>query len=136
MGSGRPFKQLRHGFLLLEVLIAAVVFSFVVASTAATASYLRKYQDRNSATFVAQQEMEALLAESYSRLPEVAADYPLDIQVTRTVDGVAVTSQYRCEVAVTEATDKTVRTVLVTVSYQDGEETKTVNLESDVFWSR
>ena len=140
MGSGRPFKQLRHGFLLLEVLIAAVVFSFVVASTAATASYheraLRKYQDRNSATFVAQQEMEALLAESYSRLPEVAADYPLDIQDTRTVDGVALTSQYRCEVAVTEATDKTVRTVLVTVSYQDGEETKTVNLESDVFWSR
>lgn len=143
MGPGRPLKPLdrsAHGFLLLEVLIAAIVFSFVVASNAATATYheraLRKYQDRNSATFVAQQEMEALLAESYSRLPQAAADYPLDIDVKRTVDGTEVTSQYHCEVEVTEATDKTVRTVLVTVSYQDGEETKTVNLESDVFWSR
>lgn len=120
--------------------MAATIFAFVVAGTAATASYheraLRKYQDRNSATFVAQQEMEALLAESYSRLPEAAAEYPVDIEVKRTVDGIAKTSLYHCEVAVTEAPDKTMRRVLVTVSYPEGEDTKTVLLESDVFWSR
>lgn len=120
--------------------MAATIFAFVVASTAATASYheraLRKYQDRNSATFVAQQEMEALLAESYSRLPEAAAEYPVDIEVKRTVDGTSIASLYHCEVAVSEAPDKTLRTVLVTVSYPEGEDTKTVFLESDVFWSR
>lgn len=141
MGSLRSLQQLRRGLLLLEVLIAGIIFSFVVSSAAATAIYheraLQKHQNRNAATFLAQQEMENLLSESYARLPvAVNNNYPVDIDVRRWVDSSDAFSQYHCEVTLTDSPDGTVRTVLVEVSYTERDETKVVRLETDVFWSQ
>lgn len=128
-----------RGALLLEVLIVAIVFTFLVSAAAATASYheraLRVHQDRNSATFLAEQEMERLVAEGFVLLPQAAAAYPQDLVVRRFVDGQTVESTYTCRVEVTESPGRELRHVLVEVTYpqQDGE--RAVRLETDVFWS-
>ena len=128
-----------QGALLLEVLVAAILFAFIVSAAAASASYheraLQVHQDRNAATFLAEQEMERLLAEGFVRLPQAAAAYPQDLTVRRFIDGQAVTSIYRCEVNVTDAPSGDLRTVLVEVTYPEREGERTVRLETDVFWS-
>ena len=81
--------------------------------------------------------MENLTAETFARLPvAVSTNYPLDVTVRRSVDGQVVGSEYRCEVRLDDSPDGTLRTIQVTVSYEQGDETKQVSLESDVFWSR
>ena len=126
--------------MLLEVLIAALIFTFTVSAAAATAAYheraLQLHQDRNSATFLAEQVMEEVMAGGFSRLPAAAAAYPQDLTIKRGVDGIPVTSVYSCRVVVSSPSDPKLRTVVVEVNYPERQGLRTVHLETDVFWSR
>lgn len=125
--------------LVLEALIAGLLFATVVGLAATSSAYheraLRKFQDRNAATFLAEREMEEALAQGYLRLPTHAAAYPQVFTISRTLDSQVQTVDYRCELSTTDSPEGNLRTVVVTVFYPDNGTERSVRLETDVYWT-
>lgn len=129
----------QEGTALLEALLAGLLFSAAVGGAAATAMYheraLRVYQDRNTAAFLAEQELEEILAHTFTDLPQAVAAYPRELKVRRTVDSSVLERAFVCQAVVQESAGGELRTVRVEVSYQEDGGTREVSLETDVFWT-
>ena len=95
----------------MEVVLGAFIFYIVLSAMGAVwlaqEDAMRKYRNHNFARFLAVQEMESCLAQTYSELPKyILGDpglsqppaYPKDLVVVREVDGQEVEQTFRVTV--------------------------------------
>lgn len=132
-------KRHKRGTLVLEALLAGVMFASCIAVVAAISAYHQRalvhFQDRNAATFLAEREMEELLAQGFSGIPHYVLSYPQVFSVKRRIDSTAVVADYRCEITYVDSPNHDLRTVVVSVFYPEDGREKQVRLETDVYWT-
>lgn len=126
------------GFSLLEVLMGAILFASVFAGLAASWMYhersLKKFRNRNAARFLIQQEMERITAQRYGNLEKAINDRTL--WLAREIDGQEARQEFRVSSQVVENADETLKDVVVTLEFEERNETKKLVLRSRVFRSQ
>ena len=128
-----------RGALVLEALIAGVVFASLIGLVAVTTirneKAMMQIQDRNAAVFLAQRELETLLSHGFPELPTLVSTYPKQFHVSRAIDGVAQDVIYSCGVQLQDHPSGELRTLIVTVGFDSSTGNKEVVLETDVHWT-
>jgi hypothetical protein len=138
--KAKPRRSRRiSGFLLMEVVIGALVFTTVFAGFVAvsrlTEHGMRKFRNHNFSRFLAVQQMETCLARDYRSIPTYIAGQPtLNFVVQREVDGVEARQDFRVTQEV-PATGPITTEVVVTADCLD-DASPPFELRTVVFFTR
>ncbi len=132
------WRETQAGFNLLEVLLGAMLFASVFAGLAASWMYheqsLKKFRNRNAARHLLQQEMERITAQRYGNLENAIDNRTL--WLAREIDGQEIRQEFLVSNQVVENADETLKDVVVTLEFDEKNETKRLVLRSRVFRSQ
>lgn len=130
----REERVCQRGLSLLEVLLAAMLFAVTIGGVATTWRYhelsLEKYQNRNTARYLAQCELSEIAARSYVTIDSRKGANVQELE--RTIDGVKIKQPFTVTTDVEENAGKTLKTVTVTVSFVEKNETKQLKVRTRV----
>ncbi len=122
------------GFNLLEVLLASLIFTISFAGIAAGWRYhelaLRQYRNRNAARFLLQQEAERVMAHPYVSLEDAVGTSVHTLN--RTIDGTVVTQEFTVESQVQENAGRTLKSLAVSVTFTERNQTQRLVVHSRV----
>lgn len=128
----------QRGFNLLEMIIAAMVFLTIVVALlgvwAQNAQMLQRDSNHLMASVIAQNVMESQLSLGFKAEPIAETDF----DVTHFVDGKAAVAHFTYRVDVTDTSvgpnDVALKQCLVTVTWEENGNAKTLQLESMLGW--
>ena len=136
--NGKP-KRGSRGFSLLEVIVASFFLATAIGGLAfAWHTQLRaafRSQNFNLARFLARSEMEKAISQGFKQLDTHLTFYPLTSQIERESKGRVHTTEFTITISSEELVENKLRSVLVEVSYQEGEAQRQYSLESSLFVS-
>lgn len=122
------------GFNLLEVLLATLIFAISFAGIAAGWRYhelaLRQYRNRNAARFLLQQEAERVMAHPYVNLEDAVGTSVHTLK--RTIDGAVVAQEFAVESRVQENAGRTLKSLVVSVTFMERNQTQRLVVHSRV----
>lgn len=128
-------RRSRQGFSLIEVLLGALLFASVFSGLAASWHYqeksLKQYRNRNAARYILQKEVERVLAKGFYNIEVGTAKN--SFKLIRKLDGEKVEQIFEVETKVTQNSVKNLKYLSFTISFNENNETKKLNVRSSVF---